>query len=393
MKYLFTPEILDALPEELAELFRGLEDTLLKEICSRLRIADQLNEVTVQDIRVLRSHGISLKEIEDAIRRVSNISQEKLDELLDDVVERNRAYYGDLADLAQITAPEQMLSIEDTWAIYEQTKTEMRNITQSMGFIVRQNGRALQALQPAKAYQWALDQAEMQVTSGAISYNQAISSAVKQLADSGLKRIYYEHDGKFHYEQADVAARRAIMTGVNQLCQKYAEQSAEWLETDVVEVSAHKGARNTGIGPSNHAEWQGKLYSRSGKKYPNFEDVTGYGTGPGLGGWNCRHHWYPFVDGVMERTYTDEQLSKIDNPPFEYEGKVYDQYAASQKQREIERTIRKLKREYSAFEAAGLSEDAQSVSIRIRRLNAEYRAFSEAAGLPMQRERTKILYT
>ena len=85
MKYPFQPEILDALPEELAELFRSLEITLLEEICSRLNLADQLNEVTVQDIRALRAHGIDLKDIEKAIRETTGISQKKLDQLLDDV--------------------------------------------------------------------------------------------------------------------------------------------------------------------------------------------------------------------------------------------------------------------------------------------------------------------
>lgn len=64
MKYPFQPEVLDALPEDLAELYRALEDTLLDEICSRLKLAEKLNEVTVQDIRALRSHGIDLKDIE-----------------------------------------------------------------------------------------------------------------------------------------------------------------------------------------------------------------------------------------------------------------------------------------------------------------------------------------
>ena len=81
MKYPFQPEVLDALPEELAELFRGLEDTLLDEICSRLAMKDQLNEVTVQAIRALRSHGIDTKEIEKAIRKTSGISEKKLKEL------------------------------------------------------------------------------------------------------------------------------------------------------------------------------------------------------------------------------------------------------------------------------------------------------------------------
>lgn len=82
--YPFDPSTLDALPEELAELYRALEDILLDEICSRLKLADQLNEVTVQDIRTLRSHGIDLKEIEKAIHKTTGISEKKLKELLDD---------------------------------------------------------------------------------------------------------------------------------------------------------------------------------------------------------------------------------------------------------------------------------------------------------------------
>lgn len=96
MRYPFTPELLDALPEELAELYRSLEATLLEEICSRLKISGELNEVTVQDIRALRSHGIDLKDIEKAIQRTANISQRGLKKLLDDVVERNQQYYRDV---------------------------------------------------------------------------------------------------------------------------------------------------------------------------------------------------------------------------------------------------------------------------------------------------------
>lgn len=255
-RYPFSPEILDALPEELAELYRGLEDTLLMEICSRLKLRDELNEVTVQDIKALRSHGIDMKEIEKAIRKTSGISEAKLNALLDDVVERNQKYYTELIDLAHITQPETLVSVEDTWAIYEQTKQTLRNITRSMGFLV-DAGRTM--LPPAKSYQWALDNAVMQVQSGAINYNQAIKAAVKQLADSGLKVVDYESG---HVDQIDVAARRAVMTGVNQINQQYAIQSMEYLGTDLVEVSAHLGARNID-GPNGweaHTKWQGKLF-------------------------------------------------------------------------------------------------------------------------------------
>lgn len=394
MKYPFTPEILDALPEELAELYRALEDTLLDEICSRLKLKDQLNEVTVQDIKALRSHGIDLKEIEKAIRKTLGISETKLNKLLDDVVERNQKYYTELIDLAHITQPETLVSVEDTWAIYEQTKQTLRNITRSMGFLVNA-GRTM--LPPAKAYQWALDNAVMQIQSSAINYNQAIKTAVKQLAESGLKVVDYESG---HRDSIDVAVRRAIMTGVNQICDQYTNQSAEYLETQYFEVSAHSGARDKpGASPwSSHKDWQGKVYyqSESGESdplglYDDLVETTGYGYVDGLTGANCRHHKYPFIPGVSERTYTDEQLEHIDDGlGCTFDGKTYTAYEATQMQRRIERQIRAQKKLRNAYKEAGLSEDATAADIKLRRLNAEYSRFSKAAGMPEQRERTKV---
>lgn len=390
-RYPFTPELLDALPEELAELFRALELVLLDEICSRLKVADELNEVTVQDIKALRAHGIDLKKIKKAIQKATGISEQKLNKLLDDVVERNQQYYTNVIDLAHITQPETLVSIEDTWAIYQQTKRDLRNITQSMGFLV-DAGRTM--LPPAKAYQWALDSAALQVQSGAINYNQAIKTAVKELADSGLKVVDYESG---HRDHVDVAVRRAVMTGVSQICAKYTEQSSEYLDTPYFEVSAHFGARDKpGPSPwSSHKDWQGRVYSvRVGDIYPSIYDVCGLGAVDGLEGVNCRHRRFPWVEGVSERTYTNEQLEHIDDDHgCTFDGKDYTAYEATQMQRRIERTVRKLKREKAAYKAAGLHEDETAVNIRLRRLNAKYKAFSVKAGLPEQPERMRIYFT
>ena len=391
MKYPFSPEILDAMPEELAELFRELELFLLGEICDRLNLADKLNEVTVQDIRVLRDHGIDLDAIKKAIAETANVSLDKVDKLLDDVVARNQQYFQGMADLASVTAPQRLIDPGDTDVIRRQTKDTFRNLTQSLGFLVRQGGNVVM-LEPAQAYQWALDRAEMQILSGGVSYNQAIRDAVKELADSGIRVVDYESG---HRDHADVAARRAIMTGVNQICDKYAEQSAEYLETDYYEISAHIGARDVD-GPNgweNHKAWQGKVYSvRSFDKYPSIYEVCGLGDVTGLNGANCRHKRFPFIEGVSERTWTDEQLAHIDDGhSCTFEGREYTAYQATQKQRMVERTIRKLKREKVAFEKAGLEEDAIDTSIRIRSLDAKYKAFSKAANLPQQRERMKVL--
>ena len=387
-RYPFTPELLDALPEDLAELFRALELVLLDEICSRLKAAGELNEVTVQDIRALRSHGIDLKEIKKAIRETSGISKTKLDKLLGDVVARNQQYYIDMIDLAHITQPETLVDAAEVAAIRTQTLDTFHNLTASMGFLV-DAGRTM--LPPAKAYQWALDSAALQVQSGAINYNQAIKTAVKELADSGLKVVDYESS---HQDHVDVAVRRAVMTGVSQICAKYTEQSAEYLDTPYFEVSAHVGARDKpGPSPwSSHKDWQGRVYSvRTGDIYPSIYDVCGLGAVDGLEGANCRHRRFPWVEGVSERTYTDEQLEHIDDGHgCTFDGKDYTAYEATQMQRRIERTVRKLKREKAAYKAAGLHEDETAVNIRLRRLNAKYKAFSAEAGLPEQPERMRV---
>lgn len=395
-RYPFTPELLDALPEELAELFRGLEDTLLDEICSRLALKDQLNEVTVQAIRALRSHGIDTKDIEKAIQKTSGISEKKLNKLFDDVIARNQKYYTDVIDMAGLTQPETLVDASVIAAIRAQALDEFHNITASMGFLV-DNGRIM--LRPAKAYQWALDSAALQIQTGAISYNQAIKPAVQQLAKSGIKTVNYESG---HVDQIDVAVRRAVMTGVNQICDQYTNQSAEYLQTRYFEISAHSGARDKpGHSPwSSHKDWQGKVYYQSENGEPDplglYDDLvatTGYGYVDGLTGANCRHHKYPFIPGVSERACTDDQLKHIDDGlGCEFQGKKYSAYEATQMQRKIERTIRKLKRKKAGYNAAGLANDEQAVNIRIQRLSRQYKAFSKAAGLPEQRERMKVLY-
>ena len=137
---------------------------------------------------------------------------------------------------------------------------DCQNITRSMGFLLDGDTTLTPA---AQAYQKALDMAVMKVQSGAVSYNDAIRDAVRALAASGLSVVNYASG---HVDHIDVAARRAIMTGVNQLNMKFREQSMDYLDTDLVETTAHLGARNTGSGFMNHASWQGKCYKWNGRK-------------------------------------------------------------------------------------------------------------------------------
>lgn len=393
-KYPFQPEVLDALPEQIAELFRGLEDRLLIEICSRLKVAGELNEVGVLDIRALRSHGIQLEDIEKAVSDVTGVALTELDKLMDDVVARNQKYYSDMLDKERVTQPVALVSARDIEAIKRQSRTELLNLTQTMGFAIRRGGKITELTKPAETLYNILNNAEMDVMSGAISYQTAIERATKELTAGGLKTIEYTNNGRKTTAQADVAARRAVLTGVNQLNSKYTEQAAERLGTELFEVSAHMGARNTGNGWQNHAAWQGKVYSlrNDDLDYPSIYEECGLGQVDGLEGANCRHRRFPFVRGVSSRAYTDNELKSLDPPPFEYQGRTYTRYQATQMQRQVERTVRKYKRQEIAAKAAGLTDSEVAAKAQLKRLRALYREFSKAAGLPTQEQRMKVLY-
>lgn len=388
MKFPITPEYLDAAPQPIIDAVHGLENDILQEICSRFRLTGELNEVAVNDIRILRSIGLDMDDIERYIAENTKSTIPQVEAALDRVVDMNRRYYDSLADKASITMPAHLVSAVDIAIIKAQTLDGYRNITHSLGFAV-QSG-SVRTFQPiAKAYQAALDKAELKVYSGSFTVQQAMEDAVRELADSGISIVDYASG---HRDHADVAARRAIMTGLNQVTAKYSEAAAEVFETDLYEVTAHRGARDKGTGWKNHKNWQGKVYStRSDSKYPNIYTVCGLGAVDGLEGANCRHRKYAFLEGVSERAYTDKELQEIDTPPITYEGRQYTAYEATQKQREIERTLRKLERRRIGYNAAGMVEREQETKARITRLQRKHRAFSKVAKLPEQWERAKII--
>lgn len=388
MKFPITPEYLDAAPEPIAVAMRELEKDILREICKRFKLTGELNEVAMNDIRALRAQGLDMETIEKMIAKHSKETLPQVQEALDRVVEYNQKYYNELASKASIAEPLFWVTAADIAQIQSQTLDGYRNITRSLGFALQTNGKV--TFQPiAKAYQSALDKAEVKMQSGAFTLQQSLEDAVRELADSGIYTIDYATG---HRDRADVAARRAIFTGLNQLTSKYTETAAETLETDLYEITAHRGARDKGTGWKNHKAWQGKVYStKDGSKYPNIYKVCGLGAVDGLEGANCRHHRHAFLEGVSERVYTDDELANIDPPPVEFEGRTYSAYEATQMQRKIERTVRKLERRRAAYNAAGMTGKEDQTGIRIRRLKKEYREFSRAASLPTQTNRMKVI--
>lgn len=244
------------------------------------------------------------------------------------------------------------------------------------------------AIKAQQSFIKAADLAYLQVSTGAMSYDQAIRLAVKKMAAEGLSVVDYATG---HTDKIDVAMRRTVLTGVSQTTGQLQMERASEMGVDLVQVSAHIGARNHGTGPENHEAWQGKIYSRSGNhpKYPDFVKSTGYGTGEGLGGWNCRHSFYPFFEGLSENAYDKKTLAEYKKETVKYNGEDIPMYDATQYQRGIERKIRFWKRQEAALSAAKLPHPAETA--KIKQLQSMMREFIRQTELDRQPIRETII--
>jgi len=383
---MLTPDYLQGAPAELEELFLRLEEDIIADICRRIAKAGYLTDSAEHQVLRLRELGAGTEYIKQKISEYSALSDEAVDRLFFDAAQTSDEFYRKAYDKANVGyTPYEYNDFfqQAVTASVNQTKGELRNFTQSMGFSYRGSNGQVRFHGAAEAYRDCLDYAYMQVMTGAVDHNTAIRNATRRLTEGGLQFVDYASGVRCH---ADVAARRAVLTGLSQMTGKVSEHNAAELGTDIVEVDAHAGAR------PDHAEWQGRWYSLSGKskKYPSLVEVTGYGTGAGLKGWNCRHDFYPVIEGISEPSYTEEELKNIDPPPFEYNGKTYTYYEATQRQRAMERSMRKTKREILAADATDDKDRFTEKSVLLRRQKEEYGRFSKAAGLSLRNERAQV---
>ena len=275
-----------------------------------------------------------------------------------------------------------------------QTAGELKNMTQTTGFKVMSGYEGIE-----NAYRRELDKALIKICSGTFSQDKVVRDVVHDLAQSGLRSIDFASG---YSMQLDTAARLAIRTGCHQLAGKVQDKNIEQTGENLVYVSKHWGARNTGTGHANHEQWQGRVYfikegqdyseeaRRIGQDYiTDLWRATGYSADgahesdpTGLYGYNCRHNHYVWFEGSSSMPKEQPQPD-----PVTINGKTYDYYAMTQKMRSMERNIRALKREKEALTA--LDDDTTEISAKIKQKTAEYRDFCKTCGVPASTSRLR----
>lgn len=336
-----------------------------------------LTAVDKWKIEVLQDAGYLLEDIQKEIaKRTKQQEAEIRDAMIDAgvrAIEYDNAIYeaAGLSPLPLMQSPYLMRLMERN---YQATLGEWRNYT-------RTTANAAQQL-----FIQTVDKAYHMTASGAISYTQAVREAVNEVVKDG---VYVKYPTG-HRDTIEVATLRAVRTGIAQATGEITNARMEEMDWDIILVSSHLGARDTGTQDyRDHSWWQGAFYSRTGrdKRFPLFE-VCGMGNVQGIHGANCRHSHGP-GDGEHNpfEHYDSEENKKT--------------YEIQQKQREIERTIRKIKREVMGMKTAvdnaqdeklkfELDLKYQDAAAYLQKWNKKYTDFCKENDLKPLRDRLEI---
>ena len=381
---MLTPEYLKRVAEGSEDIASSLHSYILNRIIEAIMIRLGRGEkyiLTSSDrwrIQILQDAGYLLQDITQEIARYTKLQREEVATAMEEAGVKAMAYDKAVYEASGIATE----ALEQSPALvrilqrdYEATMGEWSNMT-------RTTAEAAQSLFISEC-----DNAYHKVISGAVSYTQAVRESVDTVAQNGV--IVQYPTG--HRDTIETATARAVRTGISQASGDISMQRMKEQEWDIILVSAHIGARtgDGGANPGNHLWWQGQFYSRTGqdKRFPPFS-LTGYGTGEGLGGWNCRHSFGP-GDGV-NNPYKDIQTA--DNERMEM---------LEQRQRALERRIRKTKQAVMGLQTAvenckddalrfGLQAELDRKSYLLQKQNAAYKDYCKQNDLRELQDRLMI---
>lgn len=370
---MLTPEQITALRDAAGQIADPINEYLLSDIARRISEAGQLTSTAAYQTWRAQNLGMSQREIKKKLAEILKTSNKEIERLMTQAAEVG--YNFDLSTLPTDLA----IPFEENEAVQQIVSSAVKlaqddftNITQTIGMVDRFGDEL-----PLKdAYNSITDYAFKQVSTGATDYNTAMRQATASLAELGITTIDYESG---IHTSIEAATRRNIMGSMGLMQEQISQQNHDALGADGWEISAHAACAE------DHENIQGKQYTDA-----EFETLNG-SLKRRIGTLNCGHTVHPIILGISKPVYDSEQLKQFrkDNAKgVTYEGKHYTMYKATEKQRQIERAIRRQKRR--VLLAEGNPDDEKrllTAQTKLTRLNQEYKRFSKATGLRTQEER------
>lgn len=381
MSRLLNESWIEGLPDNIVDNLETLNNYVVQRICERIRKIGDIGTADAYRLKTAIEYaGADIKAIEKEVARIMGTNQQEIERLFEEVAKENvefanTFYKARNMDLLQrYTSRSALTSFVD--AVKRQALDGTANIsnTYMIGF-----KRGKQIIPLREYYISTIDRAITYVQTGVVDYQSAMRSTVREMAQSGLRRVTWESG---YSRRLDSSARMNILEGVRRLNSQMMEETGREFGADGVEISAH------GLCAPDHRDIQGKQYSKE-----EYERLNRRLERP-IGTLNCQHFATPIVLGVSKPVYSRKELADINKrsaEKIEYKGQKMSRYEASQKQRQIETAIRYAKDERDAMVAAGDKLGATQARKKSAALSAEYKRFCEQAGLTPRPERTRSM--
>lgn len=330
--------------------------------------------------------GYDIDKILNDLERISELSRKDIEELLEITAKENINFantYYEAKKMDKVSYETSKQFQDLVKAVEKTTKGEFTNLSKTTALKLLDIDKNPLYLDIKKAYNEVIDRCVVAVATGQINYQKAMYDTIKQLSSSGVKKVYYENEGKKPYaRRLDSSVRQNILEGVRQVNIGVQEQVGKEFGADGVEISAHSPCAE------DHIFIQGKQYSKK-----QFEKINANLKRP-IGTLNCAHFIFSIVLGISSPNYTQKQLNqfkKESNEIIEYEGKKYTRYEATQVQRRLETKIRQQKDLQITSKASGNKEGVQTAQQNITSLTNKYKEFSEKSGLDTQMQRMRVV--
>ena len=376
-----------------------LESYVINTIATRVKEVGTLSKTDVYRLQQLLKIGSDVRSINKQIATVLNVQETQVKKMIKDVAvdtyKGARPFY-DYRRTAQVPYETNKRLQQSVNAIGKQTADTFKNLSNSKatGFYIRdtKNRTTLKFQSVTDTYQSVIDEAVQSVQTGVLDFDGAMRRTLKQLNESGLRRVYWDSG---HTRRLDSTVRMNILGGVRQINQKVQQQIADEINADGIELSAHS------FSAPDHEPIQGHIFTLENfDKLQNeraFEDTYGHKFSAirrPIGEWNCKH----LTQAVVIDAYTPiwslaelEELKKANHDGYTTkDGKHLTMYECTQVQRSYETSIRYAKEGYIMAKNAGNEKLMDEYEAKISQLNNEYRQFSKDCGLSMQKKRASV---
>ena len=375
--------------------FEALNSEILQEFGKTISKFEGLSVSEAHKLAQQMKNGREIDKIMEDLEKASQLSRKDLEELLEIAAEENIEFanvYYEAKGMDKVSYKDSKQFQNIVKSVEKTTQGVFLNLSSTTAIkLLKDNGEGyLKGIR--EAYEDVIDRCVLAVATGQTNYQKAMYDTIKQLANSGVRKIYYDNVGKkrpdgtiikYPYSRRlDSSVRQNILDGVRQVNIGVQEQVGKEFGADGVEVSHHVNCA------PDHIHIDGQQFSKK-----KFEKINNNLTRP-VASMNCRHFVFSIVLGVSSPLYTKKQLEqdrKKNEKGFEYEGKKYTLYEGEQLQRKIELAVRQQKDLQIIAKASNDKDTISKSQSNITQLTQKYKELSKISGLPTKMDRMRVV--